>query len=29
MNLMLSSIGQKIARYLQHAEEGYEPFTPS
>ena len=29
MNWMLSGIGQRIARYLQHAEEGYEPFTPS
>jgi permuted papain-like amidase YaeF/Yiix C92 family enzyme len=29
MNLMLSGIGQKIARYLQQPEDGYEPFTPS
>jgi hypothetical protein len=26
---MLRGIGQRIARYLQEAEEGYEPFTPS
>lgn len=29
MNWILSGIGQRIAQYLQHAEEGYEPFTPS
>ena len=29
MHWMLSGVGQKIARYLQAAEEGYEPFTPS
>jgi hypothetical protein len=29
MNLMLSGIGQRIARYLQQSEAGYEPFTPS
>ena len=26
---MLSGIGQAIAQYLERAEEGYEPFTPS
>jgi len=26
---MLNGIGLKIARYLERAEEGYEPFTPS
>jgi hypothetical protein len=29
MNWMLTGIGHNIARYLQHAEAGYEPFTPS
>jgi len=29
MSWMLDSIGQRIARYLERAEEGYEPFTPS
>ena len=29
MNWMLSGIGQKIAAYLDRAEQGYEPFTPS
>ena len=29
MNWMLSGIGQAIAQYLERAEEGYEPFTPS
>ena len=29
MNLMLSGIGRSIAQYLNRAEEGYEPFTPS
>ena len=29
MNPMLSGIGRAIAQYLQRAEEGYEPFTPS
>ena len=29
MHWMVSGIGHKIARYLQQAEEGYEPFTPS
>ena len=29
MHWMLSGIGHKIARYLERAEEGYEPFTPS
>jgi hypothetical protein len=29
MNWMLGGIGQRIARYLQNAEDGYEPFTPS
>jgi hypothetical protein len=29
MNGVLNSIGRVIARYLQQAEEGYEPFTPS
>jgi hypothetical protein len=26
---MLNSIGQKIVQYLERAEAGYEPFTPS
>lgn len=29
MNWMLSGIGRRIARYLERAEAGYEPFTPS
>ena len=29
MHWMLSGIGQAIAQYLERAEEGYEPFTPS
>jgi hypothetical protein len=29
MNWMLSRIGQKIARYLEREEKGYQPFTPS
>ncbi len=29
MNVMLSGIAHWIAEYLQRAEEGYEPFTPS
>ena len=29
MHWMLSGLGQKIARYLERPEEGYEPFTPS
>src|SRR5688572_26318909 len=29
MNWMLSGIGQRIADYLERAEQGYEPFTPS
>ena len=29
MNWMLSGIGQAIAQYLERAEDGYEPFTPS
>jgi permuted papain-like amidase YaeF/Yiix C92 family enzyme len=29
MHWMLTGIGQSIARYLNRAEEGYEPFTPS
>src|SRR5262247_600266 len=29
MNLMLDGMGRAIADYLQRAEEGYEPFTPS
>jgi hypothetical protein len=29
MNWMLSGIGLRIAQYLERAEEGYEPFTPS
>jgi hypothetical protein len=29
MNWMLSGVGRTIARYLNRAEEGYEPFTPS
>jgi Permuted papain-like amidase enzyme, YaeF/YiiX, C92 family len=29
MNFMLSGIGRKIAQYLERAEAGYEPFTPS
>jgi hypothetical protein len=29
MNPMLGGIGRVISRYLQHAEDGYEPFTPS
>ena len=29
MNWMLSGIGQKLADYLERAEQGYEPFTPS
>jgi len=29
MNWMLSGIGQRIADYLERAEAGYEPFTPS
>jgi hypothetical protein len=26
---MLTGVGQTLARYLGHPEEGYEPFTPS
>jgi hypothetical protein len=29
MNWILSGIGQKIVRYLEREELGYEPFTPS
>jgi hypothetical protein len=29
MNWMLSGIGRRIAQYLERAEEGYEPFTPT
>jgi hypothetical protein len=29
MHWMLSGVGQKIVRYLERAEAGYEPFTPS
>jgi hypothetical protein len=29
MNWILSGIGQKIVRYLEQQEQGYEPFTPS
>jgi hypothetical protein len=29
MNWMLSGIGRRIAHYLERAEAGYEPFTPS
>jgi hypothetical protein len=29
MNMMLNGLGNLIAQYLQRAEEGYEPFTPS
>lgn len=29
MHWMLRGIGQKIVRYLERAEAGYEPFTPS
>ena len=29
MNLMLTGIGRAISDYLQRAEDGYEPFTPS
>src|SRR6476659_3509517 len=29
MNVALNGIGRMIARYLQQAEDGYEPFTPS
>jgi hypothetical protein len=29
MHWMLNSVGQKIVRYLERAEAGYEPFTPS
>ena len=29
MHWMLSGVGQKIARYLERPEAGYEPFTPS
>jgi hypothetical protein len=29
MNWILSGIGQRIADYLERAEQGYEPFTPS
>src|SRR5436190_2165099 len=29
MNWMLSGLGQKLADYLERAERGYEPFTPS
>jgi len=29
MHWMLSGIGERIARYLERAEAGYEPFTPS
>jgi hypothetical protein len=29
MNWVLSGLGQRIAAYLERAEHGYEPFTPS
>lgn len=29
MHWMLRGLGQKIVRYLERAEAGYEPFTPS
>src|SRR6266849_11041566 len=29
MDWMLSGVGQALARYLERAVEGYEPFTPS
>src|SRR5215468_4400733 len=29
MNWMLSGVGQRLAAYLERAEQGYEPFTPS
>jgi hypothetical protein len=29
MHWMLNSVGHKIVRYLERAEAGYEPFTPS
>jgi hypothetical protein len=29
MHWMLTGVGQTLARYLGHPEEGYEPFTPS
>jgi hypothetical protein len=29
MNWVLSGLGQRIAAYLERAEQGYEPFTPS
>jgi hypothetical protein len=29
MHWMLNSVGGKIVRYLERAEAGYEPFTPS
>jgi hypothetical protein len=29
MDWMLGGIGRRIAQYLERAEEGYEPFTPS
>src|SRR5438270_12423831 len=29
MNWMLTGLGQKLADYLERAERGYEPFTPS
>jgi hypothetical protein len=29
MHWMLNNVGQKIVRYLERAEAGYEPFTPS
>ena len=29
MGVMLDTIGQLIARYLQKEVPGYEPFTPS
>jgi hypothetical protein len=29
MNLMLTGAGRAIAQYLNRAEDGYEPFTPS
>ena len=29
MHWVLSGIGQAIAQYLERAEDGYEPFTPS
>ena len=29
MDWMLGGIGRAIAQYLERAEEGYEPFTPS